>query len=67
MQAMPEEALPHTIPAVVDRPPGMPLPPKVREFLRYLLSRDGQQAINEDGRYLPLSPKLAAEQLRKLE
>jgi phosphate transport system substrate-binding protein len=59
--------LARTIPAVIDRPPGVPVDPKVREFLRYLLSRDGQSAVNEDGRYLPLSPSLIAEQLRKLE
>lgn len=59
--------LARTIPAVVDRPPGMPLQPKLREFLRFLLSRDGQQLINADGRYLPLSPATIAEQLRKLD
>lgn len=58
--------LARTLPAVVDRPPGMDLPPKVKEFLRYLLSREGQEVVNEDGRYLPLSPALVAEQLRKL-
>lgn len=59
--------LARTIPAVIDRPPGMPVTPKVREFLRFLLSRDGQALINADGRYLPLSPELIAEQLRKIE
>jgi phosphate transport system substrate-binding protein len=58
--------LARTLPAVVDVPPGGRLDPKVREFLRYLLSRDGQQAVNEDGRYLPLSATLLAAQLRKL-
>lgn len=56
-----------TIPAVIDRPPGAPIDPKVREFLRYLLSREGQEVVNEDGRYLPLSPAFAAEQRRKLD
>jgi phosphate transport system substrate-binding protein len=58
--------LTRTIPAVVDRPPGMPLEPKVREFLRYLLSQEGQEAVIHDGRYLPLSSEFAAEQVRKL-
>ena len=58
--------LARTLPAVVDVPPGGKLDPKVREFLRYLLSRDGQQAVNEDGRYLPLSATLLAAQLHKL-
>jgi phosphate transport system substrate-binding protein len=55
-----------TIPAVVDRAPGEPLDPRVREFLRYVLSREGQEAVVGDGRYLPLSAEFAAEQLRKL-
>ncbi|MDE2449941.1 MAG: hypothetical protein KGO22_13285, partial [Gammaproteobacteria bacterium] len=58
--------LARTLPAVVDVPPGGKLDPKVREFLRYLLSRDGQQAVNEDGRYLPLSATLLAAQLHAL-
>jgi phosphate transport system substrate-binding protein len=58
--------LARTLPAVVDVPPGGRLDPKVGEFLRYLLSRDGQQAVNEDGRYLPLSATLLAGQLQKL-
>ncbi|MDD3178949.1 MAG: hypothetical protein PHQ04_01215 [Opitutaceae bacterium] len=56
-----------TIPAVVDRPPGMPLAPKVREFVRFLLSREGQEVVNQDGRYLPLSSEFIAEQLKKIE
>ena len=48
------------IPAVADRIPGRPLRPAVREFLLYLLSRQGQQQIVDDGRYLPLSPAAAA-------
>jgi phosphate transport system substrate-binding protein len=59
--------LARTIPAVIDRPPGAPIDPKVREFLRYLLSRDGQTAVTEDGRYLPLASVLIKEQLRKIE
>jgi phosphate transport system substrate-binding protein len=58
--------LARTLPAVIDVPPGGRLDPRIREFLRYLLSRDGQQAVNEDGRYLPLSASLLASQLRKL-
>ena len=42
------------IPAVVDRPPGGRLDPAVREFLRFILSREGQQALAERSEYLPL-------------
>lgn len=55
------------IPAYVDRLPGQPIDPKVKEFLRYLLSREGQQCILDDGRYLPLNPAAVAKELRKLE
>lgn len=58
--------LARTLPAVVDVPPGGTLDPRVREFLRYLLSREGQQAVNEDGRYLPLSASMLSAQLRML-
>jgi phosphate transport system substrate-binding protein len=51
----------------LDREPGKPLPPRLREFLTYVLSREGQQRIAEDGMYLPLTPELAREQLRKLQ
>jgi phosphate transport system substrate-binding protein len=59
--------LARVIPAVVDRPPGMPLDPKVKEFLRYLLSREGQHVVVLDGRYLPLSAVAAQKEMRKLD
>ena len=55
------------LPAFMDRVPGQPVEPKIREFLRYILSREGQQDILDDGRYLPLSAGTAAEEGRKLE
>ena len=55
------------IPAVIDREPGMPVEPKLSEFLRYLLSREGQKVLIDDGRYLPLSVKDAAIERRKLD
>jgi phosphate transport system substrate-binding protein len=55
------------ITAFVNRAPGRPLDPKVREFLRYILSREGQQEIVRDGNYLPLSEESVRTQLRKLE
>jgi phosphate transport system substrate-binding protein len=59
--------LARVIPAVIDRAPGMPFDTKVREFLRYLLSREGQEVVLRDGRYLPLSPAAALKELRKLD
>jgi phosphate transport system substrate-binding protein len=48
-------------------PKGGPLDPKVREFLRFIVSREGQQEVMRDGKYLPLTADLAREQLAKLK
>ncbi len=40
--------------------------PKIREFLRYVLSREGQQDVTQEGDHLPLTAALLQEQLRKL-
>ena len=55
------------IPAFIDRAPDKPVNPAIKEFLRYILSREGQQDIARDGRYLPLSGAVVREQLRKLQ
>jgi len=52
---------------VLNRKPGEPLPPKVREFMRYVLSRQGQEEVVRDGKFLPLTGELARENLKKLE
>ena len=49
------------------RDEGKPLDPKVREFLRYILSREGQAAVQNDAKYLPLPPEVVREQLKKLD
>lgn len=41
--------------------------PRVREFLRYILSRQGQQDVAREGAYLPLTPALARAQAAKLD
>jgi phosphate transport system substrate-binding protein len=51
----------------VNRAPGAPLEPKVREFLRFILSREGQQAVQREGEYFPLTPELAAAERKKIE
>jgi phosphate transport system substrate-binding protein len=38
----------------------------VIEFLRYVLSRQGQQAVIQEGNYLPLPAEIALRQLRQL-
>ncbi len=51
----------------LNRPPGQPLPPRLKEFLSFLLSREGQQAVADDGMYIPLSLAAAQAELRKLD
>ncbi|PKB19030.1 phosphate transport system substrate-binding protein [Novosphingobium kunmingense] len=46
---------------------GKPIDPLKREFLRYVLSREGQAAVQADGKYLPLTAQAAREQLAKLD
>jgi phosphate transport system substrate-binding protein len=51
----------------LDREPGKPIDPKVREFLRYILSSEGQELIARDQAYIPLSTESARRQLERLE
>src|SRR5688572_27777469 len=46
--------------------PGKPLDPLVKEFLKLVLSRDGQEVVVKDG-YLPLTSAIVTEELRKLD
>ena len=49
----------------LNRKPGAPLDPKLKEFLRFVLSREGQAAIARDGKYLPLTAALVQRELKK--
>ena len=52
----------------LNRAPGRPVDPKLREFLSYVLSREGQRAVIRDGHgYLPMLAPFATEELQKLE
>jgi len=51
----------------VNRKPGTAMDPKQREFLRYVLSREGQDEIVRHGAYLPLPPAMVEEQLKRLD
>ena len=50
----------------VDKAPGGALDPKVREFLRFVFSREGQTIIQNAGIYSALPPAYIEEQLKKL-
>jgi phosphate transport system substrate-binding protein len=45
----------------------MTLDPRVREYFRYILSREGQEEVQRDGKWLPLTADVVREQLQKLE
>ncbi len=42
------------------------LDPKVKEYLRFIVSREGQQCVERDGKYLPLTAEVSREQLEKI-
>jgi len=47
--------------------PGTAIDPNVKEFLRYVLSQEGQAEVQRDGKYLPLTSEVVREQLKKLD
>ena len=49
----------------VNKAPGKPLDPIVGEFLKLVLSKDGQEVVVKDG-YFPLPAKIEQEELAKL-
>ena len=51
----------------INRPPGQPVDPPVAEFLRYVLSREGQAVVAKQGVYFPLPAAVVREQLQKIE
>ena len=50
----------------VNKAPNKPLPPLEREFLKLVLSQQGQQVVVKDG-YIPLPAKVVEEELAKLQ
>ena len=50
----------------LNRKPGEPIPAHVREFLRYILSREAQEPILYSG-YFPLTAQEAAQEMAKLK
>jgi phosphate transport system substrate-binding protein len=51
----------------VNKPPGRAMDPKVREFIRFVLSREGQEIIQKAGVYSPIPASYIREQLKKLD
>ncbi|HET6203199.1 MAG TPA: PstS family phosphate ABC transporter substrate-binding protein [Planctomycetota bacterium] len=50
----------------VNRAPGKPLDPAVRELCRFIFSREGQEVVVKDG-FLPLPPDVSAKEMKLLE
>jgi phosphate transport system substrate-binding protein len=44
-----------------------PLDSKIKEFMRFVLSREGQELVMKDGKYLPLTAEAVRDQLSKLQ
>jgi phosphate transport system substrate-binding protein len=51
----------------VDHAPGTPLDPALREFLRYVLSFQGQRKVQDEGIFMPLPAEIAKQQMEKLQ
>ncbi|TNF81457.1 MAG: phosphate-binding protein, partial [Gammaproteobacteria bacterium] len=50
----------------VNKKPDTPLPPLEQEFLKLVLSREGQEVVAKDG-YIPVSARIAGRELRRLQ
>ena len=53
--------------AFINRKPGQPVEPRVREFLRYVLSRDGMDAVVRDRAFLPLDAATLQQERKQLD
>jgi len=49
----------------VNKAPGKPLPPLEREFVKMIMSKQGQEIVVKDG-YIPLPAKMVAKTLNQL-
>jgi len=50
----------------INKAPGKPLDPLTREFVKVILSREGQQGVIKDG-YFPIPATIAKEELAKIQ
>lgn len=50
----------------INKKPGQPLDPLVREFVKFILCREGQEVVIKDG-YIPLPASVVERELKKIE
>ena len=50
----------------INKAPNKPLDPLVREFIKFVLSKEGQEIVVKDG-YLPVTAKVSQEELAKVK
>jgi phosphate transport system substrate-binding protein len=50
----------------INKKPGQPLDPLVKEFVKFILSKEGQELVVKDG-YLPSPTAVVEEELKKIE
>ena len=51
----------------LNRPPGQPVNPREKEFVKFILSREGQQIIADDRQFIPLNAEDVKKELKKLD
>jgi phosphate transport system substrate-binding protein len=51
----------------INRAPGQPVNPAIKEFLKYVLSKEGQAVVEQEGVFLPLPLEFVKQELAKLE
>jgi phosphate transport system substrate-binding protein len=68
-EAVASEAYPLTRPVtmVLNRAPGAQAEPRIKEFLRFILSQQGQEFVAKDGGYTPLNAATLRKQLQLLD
>ncbi len=50
----------------INKKPGQPLDPLIHEFVRFIMSNEGQQIVIKDG-YMPLPASVVEKELKKIE
>lgn len=51
----------------INKAPGLRMDPKIKEFIRFVMSREGQEIVRQTNVYLPLTKEMAEAQLKKID